>query len=83
MLAMEIAWFTMENEFAHARVMGSAAKLNKDELLEVFDIIHKQYQLRGRLFTQLLKHCALAGVELPPLNELLEPSTVQHPEASE
>jgi hypothetical protein len=81
-LIMEIAWFTMENEFMHARVMSSAEKLDKKDLLEIFSMVHKQYQLNKRLFSQLLKHCASAGVELPPLNELLEPSTLGHPEAN-
>lgn len=79
---MEIAWFTMENEFMHARVMSSAEKLDKDDLLKIFDMVHKQCQLNKRLFSQLLKHCASAGVELPPLNELLEPSTPDHPVGS-
>lgn len=76
---MEIAWFTVENEFMHTRVMADAAKLDKDDLLKIFDMVHKQSQLNKRLFSQLLKHCASAGVELPPLCDLLEPSTPDHP----
>ena len=79
---MEIAWFTVENEFLHTRVMADAAKLDKDDLLKIFDMVHKQSQLNKRLFSQLLKHCASEGVELPPLNELLEPNTGLRPEAN-
>lgn len=76
---MEIAWFSIENEFMHARVMNDAAKLDKEDLLKIFEIIHQQYQLRGRLFTKLMHYCASSGVELPPLNELLGSSTADHP----
>jgi hypothetical protein len=77
MLSLE--WVTPEQSFMHQRVMMDAKKLNKEELLEIFEGIHQQYQLRNHLFVCLTKWCVRNGVELPPFSELLTPST-QSPE---
>lgn len=53
--------------------MMDARKLDKEQLLEIFEAIHKQYQLRDRLFSALVNWCVRSGVTLPPFSELLEP----------
>ena len=50
-----------------------ARKLDKEDLLEIFEAIHKQYQIRDRLFSALVNWCVRSGVLLPPFSELLEP----------
>lgn len=71
---LNLEWVTPEQSFMHQRVMMDARKLSKDELLEIFDGIHQQYQLRAHLFLCLSKWCVRNGVELPPFSELLAPN---------
>lgn len=71
---LNLEWSTTEQNFTHQRVMMDARKLDKDELLEIFEAIHQQYQIRGHLFSKLIAWCARKGVELPSFDELLEPN---------
>lgn len=72
---LNLEWTTTEQSFLHHRVMMDAKKLDKQKLLEVFEGIHKQYQLHNHLFVCLVKWCIKNGVELPPFSELLAPRT--------
>jgi len=81
-IMLNLEWFTPEQSFMHQRVMMDARKLDKDDLLEIFEAIHQQYQLKGHLFSQLVRWCVWTGVELPPFSELLEPTQADHPSES-
>lgn len=72
---LNLEWVTPEQSFMHQRVMMDAKKLNKEELLEIFEGVHQQYQLRNHLFVCLTKWLVRNGVELPPFSELLTPKT--------
>jgi len=78
-IMLSLEWSTPEQSFMHQRVMMDARKLDKDDLLEIFEAIHQQYQLKGHLFSQLVKWCVKTGVELPPFSELLTPKQADHP----
>lgn len=73
MCMLNLEWSTPEKDFLHQRVMMDARKLDKEQLLEIFETIHKQYQLRDRLFSALVNWCVRSGVVLPSFSELLEP----------
>lgn len=76
---LNLQWQTEEQEFLHQRVMMDAKKLNKEQLLEVFEGIHRQYLLRSHLFARLASWCARNKVILPSFEELLKPKQVDHP----
>lgn len=76
---LNLEWTTPEQNFLHQRVLMDAKKLDKEQLLEIFEIVHKQYLIRGHLFACLSKWCAQNGVTLPAFSELLEPKKVDHP----
>ncbi len=76
---LNLEWTTPEQNFLHQRVLMDAKKLDKEQLLEIFEIIHKQYLIRGHLFSRLSAWCARNNVLLPSFAELLEPNTVDHP----
>lgn len=76
---LNLQWQTEEQEFLHQRVMMDAKKLNKEQLLEVFEGIHRQYLLRSHLFARLASWCASNKVILPSFEELLKPKQVDHP----
>lgn len=80
---LNIGWLGTEQSFLHQRVMLDAKKLDKEQLLEIFDSMHQQYLLRNKLFTNLTSWCVRNRIELPPLNELFEDRIVSHPEVSE
>ena len=65
-----------EQEFLHKRVMVDAAKLDRDQLLEIFEGVHKQYLIRANLFSRLASWCAKNSVELPGFDELLAPKPI-------
>ena len=73
-------WLTQEQEFLHQRVMMDARKLSKEDLLEIFQIIHKQYLIRGRLFKELSSWVARNQITLPALDELLSSTKHSFPE---
>lgn len=77
---LNIQWQTQEQEFLHNRVMMDARKLSKEDLLKIFEDVHKQYLLRNHLFARLAAWCARNKIILPSLDELLKPKEVNHPE---
>lgn len=80
---LNLGWTTPEQDFQHHAIMRDAGKLDKEQLLEIFGVVHKQYQLRSHLFSKLIRWCARNQVTLPPFAELLEPSDSSHPLESE
>ena len=80
---LNLEWMNTEQEFLHKRVMTDAAKLNRDQLLEVFEGVHKQYLILSNLFARLASWCARNSVVLPAFDELLAPKESAHPSALE
>jgi len=76
---LNLEWMSPEQSFMHQRVMMDARKLDKEELLDFFEAVHQQYQIRGNLFSRLISWCAKNGVDLPPFDELLTPKSISHP----
>ena len=76
---LNLRWSTTEQDFLHQRVMLDARKLDREQLLEIFEAVHQQYLLRNHLFSRLVKWCTSNGVLLPSFQELLEPKPVDHP----
>ena len=79
---LNLEWLDAEQEFLHQRVLMDAKKLDKDQLLELTNMIHKQQLINKRLFSSLLRWCARSGIVLPPLTELLAPREIAHPAES-
>jgi thiol-disulfide isomerase/thioredoxin len=77
---LNLQWQTQEQEFLHQRVMMDAKKLSKEELLQIFEGVHKQYLLQSHLFARLASWCASNKIILPSFEELLTPKEVHHPE---
>ena len=69
-------WIDTEQQFTHFNLMRSANQANKEQLLEVLDVAHKNYLIQRKLFNNLLLHCARSGIHPPPLQELLEPKRI-------
>ena len=54
------------------KVVKAAKELSRDELLDIFEVIHKQYLIRDNLFKRLLRYMTENGMGLPPFEELLK-----------
>jgi hypothetical protein len=67
----EVKWTTQEQDFMHQYFLMQAKKLGKDELLDLFEHVHKQYLVNHRLFKSLMKWCVSSGFDLPSFNTLL------------
>lgn len=80
---LNLEWLSTEQEFLHKRVVGDFAKLDRDQMLEIFEGVHKQYLIRNHLFSRLASWCAKTGVVLPGFDELLAPKSADHPTALE
>lgn len=78
-LIMELDWMSQEQKFLHQRVMMDAKKLDKDGLMQIFEMVHKQSLINKRLFSSLASWCARNQVVLPAFDELLEQRPVAHP----
>ena len=76
---LNLEWLNTEQEFLHKRVCGDFAKLDREQMKDVFESVHKQYLIRNSLFSRLASWCARNGVVLPAFEELLSPKEVQHP----
>ena len=63
-------FMTLEMKFAHTRFTTQAEKLDKEQLLEILDIVHTNYLIRNGMFKKLVRHCIKEGVSLPPMSEL-------------
>ncbi len=78
-IMLNLEWLTQEQEFTHHQVMMDAKKLNREQLLQIFESVHQQYQIQHRLFSRLASWCDRNGTELPSFAELLKPKTTDHP----
>ena len=67
-----VLFLSVEGEFTHLKACEAAKKLDKEELLDIFETVHKQYLIRDNLFRKMLKFCQRQGVMLPPIDELLK-----------
>jgi hypothetical protein len=67
----EIKWTTQEQDFMHQYFLMQAKKLDKEELLELFEKMHKQYLIKSRFLNCILKWCASSGVLLPDISSIL------------
>ncbi len=76
---LNLEWLSTEQEFLHKRVVGDFAKLDRDQMMEIFEGVHKQYLIRNHLFSRLASWCARSGVVLPGFDELLTPKEAEHP----
>ena len=63
-------YMTLEMKFTHARFTTQAEKLDKEELLDILNIVHTNYLIRNGMFKKLIRHCIKEGVTLPPMSEL-------------
>lgn len=80
---LNLEWLSTEQEFLHKRVVGDFAKLDREQMLTIFEEVHKQYLIRNRLFSRLASWCAQSGVVLPGFDELLAPKDTTHPSVLE
>lgn len=63
---------SLEQEFYHHKFMQKAKQVSdKDELLEILDLVHANYVIKSKLFSKLALTVTVNGFELPPLSELL------------
>ena len=76
---MQLDWMSQEQEFLHNRVMMDAKKLDKDGLLQILEMVHKQSLINKRLFSSLASWCARNKVILQAFDELLASREVAHP----
>jgi len=67
----EVKWTTQEQDFMHQYFLMQAKKLDKEELLEIFESVHKQYLVKSHLLNCLIKWCARTGVNLPDIASIL------------
>jgi hypothetical protein len=67
----EVKWTTQEQDFMHQYFLMQAKKLDKEELLEIFESVHKQYLIKTRLLNCLIKWCTKSNVMLPDIASLL------------
>jgi hypothetical protein len=68
------SWMSLEQEFLHKRFMGQARKLDREALLEILEIVHANYLVRGGLFLRLSKWCQRQGYALPEAHEITNPN---------
>jgi hypothetical protein len=68
------SWMSLEQEFLHKRFVAQAHKLDKPELLEILEIVHANYLVRGGLFLRLSKWCQQQGYALPEAEEITNPN---------
>jgi hypothetical protein len=68
------SWMSLEQEFLHKRFLAQARKLDKKELVEILEILHANYLIRGSLFLRLSKWCQRQGYPLPDADEITNPN---------
>ena len=68
----DLNFLSVESEFGHLRLMQDVKDLSHEDLLTVLSAVHKQCLIKQNLFVGLLKYCTAQGMELPPLEELLQ-----------
>lgn len=64
---------SLEQEFLHNRFLTQAQKLDRKELLEILEILHVNYLVRGALFLRLARWCQDQGYPLPEADEITNP----------
>jgi hypothetical protein len=64
-------FMSLEQEFLHKSFMAQTPKLDKSELIDILDLVHANYLVRGRLFTKLAHWCSEQDYPIPGLDELL------------
>lgn len=67
----EVKWTTQEQDFMHQYFLMQAKKLSKEELLDIFESVHKQYLMKTRLLNCLIKWCLNTGINLPDIASIL------------
>lgn len=67
----ELKWTTQEQDFTHQYFLMQAKKLDKEELLEIVESVHKQYLMKSRILNSLIKWCVKSNVTLPDIASLL------------
>ena len=67
----EVKWTTQEQDFMHQYFLMQAKKLSKEELLQIFESVHKQYLIKSHLLNCLIKWCARSSVNLPDIASIL------------
>ena len=66
-------YMTIEQEFYHHRFMSRARKIEKaEDFVEILDLLHANYLVQKRLFTNLARAVADSEMDLPALKDLLE-----------
>ena len=65
---------SLHQEFYHVKFMEKARGVEtKEELIEIIDLIHSNYLIRSKLFSNLARRISQEGYKLPTLSELMEP----------
>jgi len=64
-------FMSLEQEFLHKTFMTKTHTLGKAELIDVLDLVHANYLVRGRLFANLAHWCTEQDYPVPGLDELL------------
>ena len=65
---------SLEQEFLHKQFLAQANKLDRKELIEILEIVHANYLVRGSLFLRLSKWCQRQGHPLPDADEITNPN---------
>lgn len=65
---------SLEQEFLHKQFLAQAGKLDKKELVEILEILHANYLIRGSLFLRLSRWCQRQGYPLPDADEITNPN---------
>jgi hypothetical protein len=68
------SWMSLEQEFLHKQFLAQANKLDQKELIEILEIVHANYLVRGSLFLRLSKWCQRQGYPLPDADEITNPN---------
>jgi len=73
LLARLRSYMSIDQEFYHVKFMDKARKVKtKEDLIEIIDLLHSNYLVRVKLFSNLARRVAEDGYELPPLDELIK-----------
>lgn len=65
------SWMTLEQKFAHTSFCQQCAKVDKEGILEVIELLHANYLIKDALFKKLVLWVLDQGLELPPLDQIL------------
>jgi len=66
-------YLSVDQEFYHHTFMRGVKRIeHKEDLLEIIDLVHSNYLIRTKLFSNLARRVAQDGYKLPPLNEIID-----------